>query len=258
MAYRQEIYALGLALEVQQFVSARQFSMNWRAETSRLKFLKDKLGLRYAFHAPFMQVNFFSRSVERARASREAMTKALDVAAELEAEFVVVHSLFIPRRHNADYGADWPLRAPEFFGEVAREAAARGLTLAIENMLEKGPESILWLIEKIACPGTAVCLDVAHTAVAGGAPPADWVQGLGSALRHMHLSDNHGIHDDHLPLGDGTVDLRGALEAAAAAPQEVSLGLECKLRPPENVERSLRYLAGLEALGSLGPNLPGA
>jgi sugar phosphate isomerase/epimerase len=178
MAYREEIRAVGLNLEVQQFVSARQFSMDYRSEVSRLKLLKDKLGLRYAFHAPFMQLNFFSRSAERARMSYRTMLLSLDVAAELAAEFVVVHSLFIPRRHNTDYGADWAVRAPKFFREVAREAAARGLTLAIENMLEKGPESLLWLIDEIGCPGTCVCLDVAHTAVAGGAPPAEWVKGL--------------------------------------------------------------------------------
>jgi sugar phosphate isomerase/epimerase len=71
-------------------------------------------------------------------------------------------------------------------------------------------------------------------------------------LRHIHLSDNHGIHDDHLPLGEGTVDLRGALDAAAAAPHDISLGIECRLRPPENVEKSIRYLAALEALSQLG------
>lgn len=256
MAYRREIGALGLQLEVQQFVSARQFSMNWRAETARLKLLKDKLGLRYAFHAPFMQVNFFSRNAERARLSRDAMARSLDVAATLEAEFVVVHSLFIPRRRNADYGPDWPRRAPEFFGWVAGEASARGLGVAVENMLEKGPESILWLIEKVGYPGMCACFAVAHATVAGGAPPAEWVKGLGPALRHMHLSDNHGIHDDHLPLGEGTVDLGGALRAAAEAQHDISLGLKYKLRPPENVERSLRFLAGFEPLDVLGRNLP--
>ena len=251
VAYREVLRRAGLQLEVQQFVSARQFALAWRTEVDRLKLVKRSLGLRYAFHAPFLHLNFFSRSQERAAASWEALVRSLDIAAELEAEFVVVHSLFIPRRRNPDYGADWPQVAPEFFRRIAREAASRGLAVAVENMLETEPSSMLWLLRETDYDKACVCLDVAHTAVAGGGPPAEWVRRLGPALRHMHLSDNHGFHDDHLALGDGTVDIAGAVSAAADLPQPVSLGIECRLRDAENVLKSLEYLSNFPQLSAL-------
>ncbi len=233
----------GLNLEVQHFVSAESVENELERRIKQVFELKESTGLRVAFHAPFKQVNYFSRNTERVRRSEAVLSASLEAAARLGAEFVVMHSLYVPRRRNAAYGSDWHRCAPSFFRRFIGEAARLGLPVAIENMLETGPESLLRLIDEIGMPQTSVCLDVAHTAIAGGASPAEWVRGLGGALRHVHLSDNRGVHDDHLVLGEGIVDLAGTLEAVKGTPGEVTLGIECRLWPAENLARSLAFLA---------------
>jgi sugar phosphate isomerase/epimerase len=37
-------------------------------------------------------------------------------------------------------------------------------------------------------------------------PLEEWVDVLGSRLMEIHLHDNHGEADDHLPLGQGNID----------------------------------------------------
>jgi sugar phosphate isomerase/epimerase len=232
----------GLNLEIQHFVSAECFGDDFGERIRRIEELSKIDGLRFGFHAPFRQVNYLSRNEARRRHSREILWRALDVAARFEAEFVVLHSLFHPGRRNENYNTRWREVALPFLAEAAREAAARGLRIAVENMLETSPGALLDLVKETAVPETCVCFDVAHAAIAGGATAAEWVEGLGSTLAHMHLSDNHGVHDDHLPFGRGTVDLAGALHAAAALAHPVTLGIECRLYPAGNLSESLGFV----------------
>ena len=48
------------------------------------------------------------------------------------------------------------------------------------------------------------CLDTGHFNVFSFAPLSIWLQELGKYLGHLHLHDNHGKTDEHLPVGCGT------------------------------------------------------
>lgn len=231
-----------LNLEVQHFVSAESIENEFDERLEHAAGIISETGVRCLLHAPFRQVNFFSNNASRRSRSMTALRRSFDAAAALGAQFVIVHSLYVPRRRNTAYGEHWRENARPFFRAVATEAAARGLKIAVENMLEPSPEGLLWLLGEMNGAGARVCFDAAHAALAGGAPAGAWVSGLGEALVHLHLSDNHGIHDDHLPLGVGGVTLPEALEAAADLPQEVTLGIECRMWPEKNLSVSLEYL----------------
>ena len=59
-------------------------------------------------------------------------------------------------------------------------------------------------------------------------------------IRYLHLSDNRGLYDDHLALGDGTVDFQKMQEKILEYDIEADYTLE--VGSPENVERSAVYL----------------
>ena len=48
----------------------------------------------------------------------------------------------------------------------------------------------------------------------------------GNRLRHVHLHDNRGTGDDHLPLGAGTLDLTGCIRALKASGYDDTITLE--------------------------------
>jgi sugar phosphate isomerase/epimerase len=90
------------------------------------------------------------------------------------------------------------------FGKVALEY---GVTACIENMpnipdfLCQYPEEILGLIEDIEGIGFTIDFGHAHTL---GKVDA-FRKYLGQAS-HVHIHDNHGKSDEHLPIGAGTIN----------------------------------------------------
>ncbi len=57
-------------------------------------------------------------------------------------------------------------------------------------------------------PSLGFHLDVGHANLAGGEPnkTGEFVRRYGRRLKHVHLSDNRGGHDEHMPLGAGRID----------------------------------------------------
>jgi sugar phosphate isomerase/epimerase len=67
-----------------------------------------------------------------------------------------------------------------------------------------------------------------------------WFEILGDRIGYLHLSDNGGLYDDHLPLGDGTVDWAAADALWKGLGRDTYLTFE--VGPPEGVRRSIAYL----------------
>ncbi len=78
--------------------------------------------------------------------------------------------------------------------------------MALENVFEEKPQVLKRLLEKINSPHLGYCLDAGHGNLFSREPLADWVEVLGSRLVEIHLHDNRGEADDHLPLGQGSID----------------------------------------------------
>lgn len=101
----------------------------------------------------------------------------------------------------------------ECFKQYAEWAAPYGVTIAIENMIEKkqgrrfgsGPEELLELIELLDDPIFAICWDTGHAHMAG-INQVEALRLIGPHLKALHIADNHGEKDEHLPTLSGTID----------------------------------------------------
>jgi sugar phosphate isomerase/epimerase len=78
----------------------------------------------------------------------------------------------------------------------------------LENVYESGPEELQPLFENLKSHSVGFCLDTGHQAAFGQAPLSEWLDILGRHLGQVHLHDNHGLRDDHLALGQGTIDFQ--------------------------------------------------
>jgi sugar phosphate isomerase/epimerase len=73
----------------------------------------------------------------------------------------------------------------------------------LPHLIGGDPAEFSAILERLD-PAVGVCLDTGHTWLGG-----HWrrfVQVAGPRLIHVHIHDNHGYGDDHLPPGDGVVD----------------------------------------------------
>ena len=85
--------------------------------------------------------------------------------------------------------------------------------LAVENVMEPGPEMLVQIAEQVNDPRLGLCLDVGHAnASTSKTPPLAWITPMAPWLRHVHLHNNAGDWDLHDPLGKGTIPMEQVLD----------------------------------------------
>jgi sugar phosphate isomerase/epimerase len=107
--------------------------------------------------------------------------------------------------------------ALEHLGAFARPL---GVKLLVENLLSEPttPEHLITILELGHLTSIGVCLDLGHAHVTVGVGEA--ISVLNSRIVSLHVHDNHGIKDEHLWPGDGSIAWPAAAEAlkSLAAP----------------------------------------
>ncbi|GAB5602996.1 sugar phosphate isomerase/epimerase [Thermus sp. FJN-A] len=174
-------------------------------DPKRLRATGEALGVGFTLHLPFVELNPASLIPSVRKLAEDRLRQALAFGEALGARVGVLHTGQVPVRH--------PMAL-----DLAREALERTLTallplpfpVALENLalaeedLLRGPEELKALLERF--PQYGFCLDVGHALVElGPRGPLLYWEALGERLLHLHLHDNHGKRDDHLPVGSGSV-----------------------------------------------------
>ncbi len=105
-----------------------------------------------------------------------------------------------------------------WLADLVKAGQDRGVIITVEN-LDETPEE-LWKV-LTAVPDLRYCLDVGHAHLDRRADGGrTYLNALGDRLGLVHVHDNHGGHgkegDEHLPFGQGTIDLERDVRALKA------------------------------------------
>lgn len=137
--------------------------------------------------------------------------RAVGVAAVLDAEAVSFWA-GVPRPGVATADARGWLR--DGVARLGDHAAARGVTLALEpepGMLVETLDD--WADVAASAPGVRLALDTGHCLVTGERDPAEAVREFADALGTVTVEDmRRGVHE-HLPVGEGDMDVGAVLAA---------------------------------------------
>lgn len=165
-------------------------------------------GRSHTVHLPFTGIAPASSDPVRAERTREALARALELAALFAPRRLVGHP-YLHRAHTPDEVARAAENAARTW-TTALESWPGHPTLCLENTHEITPGPLAVLFGLIADPGIGACFDVGHWhSFAGGAASVslrEWVTALSPFLKHVHLHDNDGSGDQHLGLGAGGID----------------------------------------------------
>ncbi len=144
------------------------------------------------------------------QASVAEMLDALETAGELGAEKVVFHPGLIRGMGSHVLPAAKAL-AMESIAAIAAAGDQSGMTLCIENMFPAygaffEVDEYQPIFERF--PQLRLTLDTGHANIRSprSRRMLAFIDRFSDRLAHIHLSDNAGKNDDHLPLGDGSVD----------------------------------------------------
>jgi sugar phosphate isomerase/epimerase len=172
----------------------------WPIDAAEVRTLVEATGLAVVGHTAYY-VPIASPFPPLRAAARRVLVAAFDAFAVIGATHVNVHPDPVTRSYPP---TDVIAGNTEAVAELAEAAAVRGLTLMVENL---GPAfgtaaALAPLLE--AHPAVAFHLDVAHAHL-GGDRLDELLAAFGDRLAHVHVSDNFGVDDLHLPLGAGSI-----------------------------------------------------
>ncbi len=153
----------------------------------------------------------------------------IDLARGIEARYLIIHC--------GVYFRQFRQRVEECLVQTLREAAGYAerweMPLLIENMnrIPQTPAGKPWdlcfeqpeisymgvtaeelgeVFYKVGSPVLGFSLNVAHANLLGGGF-MPFLRAFGQRMGNVQISDNNGITDEHLPIGEGTVDFAGLI-----------------------------------------------
>ncbi len=188
-------------------------------------------------HGPFLDMTIHSQDRRIRQASEGRIRQACDIACELGARSVIVHTNFIPNFYDAAYRRGWLESNEAFFGRMLE--AYPGLWIYMENMFDEAPDLLATLAQRMDGLRFGIALDIAHAHLS----PTDvdeWHRSCAPYVRHYHINDSHGRLDEHLPLGQGNINWRRVLPTLR---QDAGVVLE--VRSLEHYQQSLRFIHSL-------------
>jgi sugar phosphate isomerase/epimerase len=174
-----------------------------KLESISEKFKNKKLSV--TAHGPFFDLNPVSTDVKIKEISRKRIYDAVNYAEILNASSIVIHPGYDYRRH--DFLRDeWVEKSCEFYYELASFAFDKNITVLLENVYERTPEEILPLLEAVNKKKGGFCFDTGHHFAFGTDRLESWLEKTGKFIREIHLHDNDGKNDLHLPPGKGGIN----------------------------------------------------
>lgn len=190
-------------------------------------------------------VNLLHPEKSRRIDSMDEIRRALESAEHIPYRNLVVH---LGEREDgwSQRTIEYAITALEHLGAFARPL---GVRLLVENLLNDAttPEHLLTIFELGHLENVGVCLDLGHAHITLGV--AEAIATLGARIASVHVHDNHGMKDEHLWPGDGTIDwpaTTAALNGLAQKPAtvlEISHALgDAPAAIPARIEQSFQLL----------------
>jgi sugar phosphate isomerase/epimerase len=194
-------------------------------------------------------------------AGRETLRKAAEAASLYNPAHLVGHACFrpvkdsraAPSKHQTMGPGDLegPLSRPsEAFLENSLAAwkgvlDSSGGKLFLENTTDRSPRAIRDLLDLLPPERAGMCLDIGHWHYsgmgAGWRNLPEWLDIAGERAGHLHLHDNDGSSDQHLPMGMGDIDFAELWRLLSERGLDPSATIEN--HSPDFLAESAEYLA---------------
>ena len=183
------------------------------------------------------------------RASLVEMIRSMETAADLGAEKAVLHPSMV-----SGLGAlvlkEVRSYADESLATLVEAAGRVQLPLCLENMFPKyhlgydPAEFEIWLARH---PDLRLTLDTGHGNIDahGIRRILKFIHMFGNRIGHVHVSDNRGKRDEHLPIGKGCIDFASVIAALLGTGYDGTVTLEVFTDDRRSLKLSRDRLASL-------------
>ena len=226
----------GLGVEIQTFSLPHMFSKDADALLDKVAKRVRRLSGPIGVHGPFIDTTHASSDPEIVRVCRDRYVGALNIAQTLDARYVLFHSQYNTMLKLEAYPDMYHEASLRFWPEILEKAAAQGLSIYIENMFDVDPAPMRRLADAFDTPAFKLCLDLAHSQIYSERSFEEWATAFGRHLAHVHMNDTRGTYDDHLGLGQGSLNIREALQALESTKLPITYALETNAHTRASLE----------------------
>lgn len=213
--------------------------------------IKDELDVSFTVHAPINDIHLGSLNRRVRAVAKEEIKASLDLARTVEASLVVVHGapgistmpsgewskqVYQPtkdERGMADKQEAYLVRALKDLADYAPDILLGLENLVFPHEMYRSPAEMQELLRKVNRSNVGVTVDAGHAQVCGY-KATEFINVLNDLVFHIHLHDNHGVRDEHLPLGKGVVDYVGIIQTLKKLDYQGVVNLEFSLTNPEH------------------------
>jgi sugar phosphate isomerase/epimerase len=163
-------------------------------------------GIACTIHAPFMDLS--PGGVDRTvrAVTKDKLKKSVEMANILNARGIVCHGGYNKWYFDGNKQV-WLDASLDTWQEIL-QGAGKGLPVMIENIFEEEPSTLIELFGYFKDKELYFCFDSGHFNLFSKISLEEWLTPLKGKIREMHLHDNHGTSDEHLPVGMGTFPFR--------------------------------------------------
>jgi sugar phosphate isomerase/epimerase len=221
----EEIYEFAdLGLEFIDLTLEPPTAASWLAEPKRICAALEKTGLGVIGHtAYYLPIDSPFEEVRVAAVTE--LKRCLRVFADVGSKWMNIHPGRYTPMHPRSFYIERNLLSLNELLEVGRQV---GVGLMLENLPGDYNNSAQLgeLLDPL--PELGLHLDIGHANLLVQTNSTfDLMHRYGDRLKHVHLHDNKGGDADlHLPLGSGTLDVRGCLKAVKDTGYDATIALE--------------------------------
>ena len=226
----------------------KRLGQDWRRKTEQIREALDRSGIvAVSAHLPFVGIKQKDRGDLHSR-----VVDAIEMAGILGIKRAVLHPLGDAKeKPKARRLKHWREENLKYYSTYLPLAERAGITLVTENMRDpfrlQGKHRYAScadeLIEFADPLGLEVCWDFGHAHGAGLDHETE-LRKLGNRLTMLHVNDNCGAEDDHVPPYVGTGDWESAIRGLRAIDYRGHFNFELKFKrlPFETIPAALGFV----------------
>ncbi len=202
-------------------------------------------GLSVTFHAPFLDLRPGAIDPEIRRVTLERLRRVFELLPLFRPRSIVCHPSF-DEKYYISSEEQWLANSIETWRCLIEYVRGTETIIAMENVYEREPHQLQPLFDALDSPHVRFCFDTGHANTFGSAPYQEWIEVLGNRLGEIHIHDNNGTTDQHLPVGEGNFPFRELLALVRA--KKLTPILTVEMHSDKSLRRMLENIRTMKLL----------
>ncbi len=175
---------------------------------SDLNRIKDEYDLNFYFHLPIDSINIGSQLERVRKGSIQALKRILGIGKDLNVEKAVIHPSGVSKFWRKEKIDETIINSIEELNKISQNYE---IELLVEN-LSRGNFKLKDLKDLIERTNANICLDTGHANLTtDDVGIFEFINSFEDEISHIHLNDNRGGYDEHIPIGYGNVNFENII-----------------------------------------------